>query len=222
MVKVNSIGKNPTQIAGGFMKSFAGWKRPEIIDKLKSETDELHHVLQGNKIFDGLTGENPSVDKYKKLLMRFLPFYSAVEQKLDQVCDWKSLGLNFDERKKSHLIEKDLQILGISDKELNLIPACHESPSLSTVQEALGCLYVLEGATLGAQLMAKNMNVHFGYDTDSGCAFLKCYGEGPSVGLKFKEMAEFIGKNSSTDDENKIINSAKVTFESLDRWLSKD
>jgi len=218
---ISGVGKNSGQVAGGFMKAFIGWKRPAIIDKLKVETDELHHKLQGNIVFDGLTGNNPSVEKYKALLIKFLPFYRAIEERLGQVQDWKSIGFDFEGRRKANLIEKDLKFLGISDEALKAIPICENIPVISTLSEALGCLYVLEGATLGAQQMARNMNANFGYDRSSGSGFLLCYGEGPSVGNNFKEVADFIGSSSTPTDEPKIISSAKSTFECLDRWLGK-
>jgi len=218
---ISGVGKNSGQVAGGFMKAFIGWKRPAIVDKLKTETDELHHKLQRNIAFDGLTGNNPSVEKYKALLIKFLPFYRAIEERLEQVQDWKSIGFDFEGRRKANLIEKDLKFLGVSDEALNVISVCENIPDIKTLPEALGCLYVLEGATLGAQQMARNMNAHFEYNRDSGAAFLLCYGEGPGVGNNFKEVADFIGIQSSSANETKIITSAKATFEYLDRWLSK-
>ena len=215
---VDGIGKDSTQVARSFMKNTV-WKRPEILDKLKAETDELHHRLQINKAFEGLTGDNPSINQYTRLLMKFLPFYREIEQKLAEVQDWEFVGFNFKEKRKSHLIEKDLKFLGLTDEKLQSIPACKEIPELNTIQQALGCMYVLEGSMLGAQLLAKNLNTHFGYDSDNGCAYLKCYGEGQSVGLKFREFANFLAKHSSCADESEIVNSAKATFESLDKWL---
>lgn len=216
---ISGVGKNSGQVAGGFMKAFQGWKRPAIIDKLKVETDELHHKLQGNIAFDGLTGNNPSCEKYKALLMKFLPFYRVIEERLEQVQDWKSIGFDFEGRRKSQLIEKDLRFLGVADEDIGVIPVCENIPDIKTLPEALGCMYVLEGATLGAQQMARNMNANFGYDRSSGAAFLLCYGEGSNVGNNFKEVADFIGSSSTPTDEPKIISSAKATFESLDRWL---
>ena len=100
------------------------------------------------------------------------------------------------------------------------VPRCDNLPTIESFEQALGCMYVLEGATLGAQQMARNFKGERNMDKNNGCAFLKCYGEGMSVGMKFKAFADFLGANYARARENEVIEAAKETFDKLDLWLS--
>ncbi|MBI1858938.1 MAG: biliverdin-producing heme oxygenase, partial [Candidatus Melainabacteria bacterium] len=148
-------------IGGGTVKSsqatsqnpFGNWKRPPILDKLKTETDSRHIKLQQNTIFNGLLGKAPPLDRYRVLLEKFWGFYKPMEEKFGARSEWQASGFNFNERRKAHLIEKDLAFLSVTAQD---IPSCDDLPEIESFEQALGCMYVLEGATLGAQQMARN------------------------------------------------------------------
>ena len=79
-------------------------------------------------------------------------------------------------------------------------------------------MYVLEGATLGAQFLARNLNQTLAMDENNGCAFVKCYGE--NVGAMFKAFGDFLSQHANKSNEDEMIQSAKETFLKLDKWLS--
>ena len=218
MNKVNGPTEMPPQMVAGNLGLFSGHKRPEILIKLKTETDTLHHKLQVNKVFEGLFTSTPSVNRYIELLKKFLGFYSILEANIACTKELNELGFDFEERRKTHFIEKDLRILGLTEDELLNLPKCSDLPRVSTLGEALGCIYVLEGATLGAQQLARNLNQALGMNENNGCAFLKCYGD--KVGPMFKAFGDFLDSNSSKYNHEEAIADAKQTFILLDKWLT--
>ena len=55
---------------------------------------------------------------------------------------------------------------------------------LNNAAKALGCLYVLEGATLGGVLIARHVRASLGFDGDAGSAFYLGYG--PRTGAMWR------------------------------------
>jgi heme oxygenase len=75
-------------------------------------------------------------------------------------------------------------------REPDAIPHCSHLPQVHTFQRGLGCLYVLEGSTLGARLISGRIESRFGIGDGSGGAFFNAYGE--SVGQKWAEFRDFV------------------------------
>ncbi len=57
------------------------------------------------------------------------------------------------------------------------LPRCSRILSLPDLAQALGCLYVLEGATLGGQVLSRRSAEPFGFTRAHGCAFFHRYGD---------------------------------------------
>jgi len=93
-------------------------------------------------------------------------------------------------------------------------------PEVKSITEALGCLYVLEGATLGGQVIGRHLKKNLALDEDRGCAFFCSYGD--EVGLMWQSFQEtlrsYCSKYGSTE-EAQLVKSACETFASLDYWL---
>lgn len=80
-------------------------------------------------------------------------------------------GLEFAARRRSLLIARDLEILGVeppSDAEVT-------PPAASSRAEALGLLYVLEGSTLGGRVIRRQVAARGG--AFAGLSFLDPYGD---------------------------------------------
>jgi heme oxygenase len=82
-------------------------------------------------------------------------------------------------------------------------------------------MYVLEGATLGGQLMARAAQQHLGISVASGGAFFFSYG--PDLGHMWKSFGTLVQDYATSDPiANTIVAAACDTFETLDRWLNAD
>lgn len=189
-----------------------------VLTELKAQTRSYHDQLEGNLY---IAGRLSSPELYQALLGRFLGFYDPVEKRIAGLPGWASLSLDFGRRRKAALLRKDLKALGMSDDDIGLLPVCAEAPALSDMPQALGCMYVLEGATLGGQLISRQLKGELGVDESNGGAFFNSYGAGTS--RMWKEFSAFLSAYSTTDSiENAIIESARDTFIAFDRWLSAE
>ena len=96
---------------------------------------------------------------------------------------------------------------------------CQHLPRLDSVAEVLGCLYVIEGASLGGQIIAKHLKANLGLTPETGASFFSGYGA--STGdywLAFKTLLTEVATTLDQDDQ--IVRSAKSTFQTLGDWLS--
>jgi heme oxygenase len=113
-------------------------------------------------------------------------------------------------------LEADLLALG--DRDLARIPRCEQLPDLDTVPQVLGCLYVIEGATLGGQIITRHLLANLGLTAQAGVAFFAGYGA--ETGPRWQAFGAMLrGGAQRWGGEEEIVASANTTFETLESWL---
>ncbi|OWK38693.1 biliverdin-producing heme oxygenase [Fimbriiglobus ruber] len=184
-----------------------------ILARLKQETQPQHEAVERRL---GLFDHPPTRDSYRTLLRRFYGFHEPVEARIGGLADWSQLGFDFDRRRKAALLEQDLQALGDTRATLDALPRCPDLPDLSSVPRALGCLYVLEGSTLGGQYITRHLGKLPGGPFPT--AFFASYGD--EVGAMWKAFGAFLTAYSQARaDDDVIVASARDTFAALGAWL---
>ena len=149
--------------------------------RLKRETTAVHQHLETQL---GLLDPSLDVHRYRRVLETFYGFYVPVEIDVTRLAAAEP-PLGFSLRARAELIERDLLALGRSPAELAALPLCSDRPELSCSEDLAGCLYVLEGACLGGQVLIPLLHRRLGLAKDSGAAFFagdeegRCRG-GPS------------------------------------------
>lgn len=155
---------------------------------------------------------------YRTCLGRFFGYYAPLEQRLVRSGAWNGTGLDYGNLRKTPHLSQDLTALGVTPVEMEQTPLCCALPDVRTTARLFGCLYVIEGATLGGQIVTRHLQANLGVTPQSGGALFRGYGE--HTGSRWKafgaHLTAFAG-SSGTDDE--IVASANETFETLDRWL---
>lgn len=73
--------------------------------------------------------------------------HAAMEPRLHAFTEWPQLDLDLPARSKLTHLDDDLRDLGCPDP--TTLPHASELPTLDTIDDVLGCMYVLEGATPG-------------------------------------------------------------------------
>lgn len=95
------------------------------------------------------------------------------------------------------------------------LPTCPGFPLLDTIPRALGCAYVLEGATLGGAVILRHLGRTLGVTRERGGAFFGSYGS--ASGPMWKE---FCGALAACDEPAEpAVAAARETFATLDGWL---
>lgn len=189
----------------------------DIMAALKARTAEHHSSLESAlPIF----AESQSIESYTRVLRIFLGFYEPVETMLAAILDPHKIELNMSERRRAGLLRVDLLALGLLPAEIDLIPRSKDLPTLKTVDEGLGTLYVLEGSTLGGQVIAREVEQRFGIGKEQGAAFF--HGYGSRTGRMWLDLCSSIREYASHDgNTDAMVNAARSTFQSLESWIRK-
>jgi heme oxygenase len=117
-------------------------------------------------------------------------------------------GLDFESRCKSELLRKDLYTLG---RDPDAVPQCQHLPSVDTFPKAIGCLYVLEGSTLGSVFIAESLKKTLRLGDDSGAAYFNAYGG--DVRQRWTDFRGFVSASVTPTDEEEIVAAATETFQ---------
>ena len=188
---------------------------PTIRELLKVGT-QAHHARAEASL--PLMDEGLTVDRYRQMLARLLGFYAPLERRLAGA-DWSRIGLDPARRRKSPLLVADLRALALTDAQITALPRCEELPEARSLSDALGCLYVLEGATLGGQLVRRHVAARLGIGPQNGCAFFAAYGD--AVGPMWREyqqrLATLVDGGEAAADA--VVDAARRTFDALTHWL---
>jgi heme oxygenase len=177
----------------------------------------MHAHLEATvDVFDQLQ----SVERYSALLARFLGFYAPLEDRLAHVLAGTPTEISFAERRKVPWLVADLRYLGCDAAALDQLPRCQEIPPAVHLSSALGCLYVLEGATLGGNVIRPHVERQLGLGPGRGCTFFSSYGD--EVGEMWQSfchyLCNFADVTPGVNDE--IVDAAADTFTSFDRWVA--
>jgi heme oxygenase (biliverdin-IX-beta and delta-forming) len=179
-----------------------------LIAHLRSVTRPAHDRLEGGLgLLDAF-----DVDAYAAVLSRFYGFWKGWEPQV--------AGLLGDDaftkpRRRLHLIEADLTVLGLSREVLAALPLCPLTP-LRDAAEALGSLYVMEGSTLGGRIIQRNVERCL---KDAGRASSSYFnGYGARTGAMWRTFMSRLDDVAEAEMES-VGRGATATFERLGMWL---
>ena len=186
-----------------------------VLLELRRATAVHHRALEADAGIWELLASRAS---YEKLLTRFFGIYSVVEAQIEAVSNLALALPDLAERRKTSALRADLTALGVA---VAGCATCADVPKVATIPAALGCLYVLEGSTLGGQLIAREVGKQLHLGPQNGCQFFSSYGA--RVGEMWKsftrDLEEYSSANPGGRDET--IATTIATFECFSRWLSK-
>jgi heme oxygenase len=193
----------------------SGPNETSLRQRLKRETAAVHRHLEAQL---GLLDPGLDVHRYLHVLETFYGFYVPVEIDLTRLAA-AELRLGFPLRARAELIERDLLALGLSPADIAALPLCRARPELSGVEDLAGCLYVLEGACLGGQVLSPLLQRRLGLAKGSGAAFFA--GDEEWTLPRWKVIVAWLdGLPRTGASTAKIISAATATFDAFARWAA--
>lgn len=195
-----------------------------IFQRLRAETRELHERVE--RVVPAMTVR--TLDEYEDLLRRFHSLFSAIEPRILGLEGLHEVIPDLEDRQKLPLLRRDLRCLGSSPLAGGALPAT--LPLLDGVPSALGCLYVVEGSTLGGRIIRTHLERHLGLTRHNGASFFSSYGDevGP-MWARFRSAAQkyLVGlpdepgaPTRRADAEDSVVRAAIETFVAFERWFS--
>jgi heme oxygenase len=178
-----------------------------LLLRLREETRPAHHRLEAelDLLSDGLT-----LERYGAVLAHFHWFLRTWEPLVARLLADDAF---FEPRRKLALLQRDMGALNLDP----IAGICTDLPGLSTRAQALGSLYVVEGSTLGGQVIARHARRRLGLPEGEGTAFFESYG--PAVGAYWNALRHILADSSSPLTDASAVAAARQTFLCLGRVL---
>lgn len=182
--------------------------------RLRQETAESHQKLEDNPLSKAILTPSVSIEDYQSYLAALFGVTIACEDQIFPAISHVITDLA--ERYKSRLIIDDLLATGLTEAEIDAL-AVHRF-EFSSVAEALGIMYVLEGSTLGGKILYRHIHEVLGLTPENGASYF--WGYGAQTGNLWKSfisaLTQFVDLHEERDQ---VIASAKNTFTIIDNWL---
>jgi heme oxygenase (biliverdin-IX-beta and delta-forming) len=188
-----------------------------ILPLLRAATGPLHERVE--RTLD-LASRLRTVESYAKYLERSYGFYKPMEERL---AAWSgALGLDPGTRWKTPWLHSDLAWLGRSADDIARLPVCTPLSAPAGADEAFGCLYVLEGATLGGQVIRRQIERDLGLAAGRGGSFFTGYGD--AVGPMWKEFCASLEAwgEAHPGCGPRIVQAAVETFTGFETWFRNE
>lgn len=183
-------------------------ERSALMRRLREETAAHHKRLE-----DGLALSPQSVNevRIRGILRGFYAFYRAWEPWIEVSPINKEF---FAPRRKSPVVARDLRALGL--KDFGQIPRFDLRLGEPTLARAFGSLYVIEGSTLGGQIIERWIRSS-AWMPEGGLEYFSSYG--PYVGWMWKEFQRELSAKVPVSSQDQVIDGAASTFDNLHFWF---
>lgn len=175
-----------------------------VSEYLKQNTAEYHDAAE--KLFNSekIFNKTFSLEDYRKIIhTNYLMLLHSEDKIFNQLNADFGGKLQLVERKKLPLIEKDLAALALENQ------AQSHDLEFNNAYEALGALYVIEGSTLGGNVIAKQLSKTEGFE-EVTFNFFGCYQE--NTGPMWKNFKEVLDTEVKEEQYNEVLSGAKKLY----------
>jgi heme oxygenase len=185
-----------------------------LLQELRQKTAPQHRALEQNSYSWKCLS---SRDGYAHLLVKLFAIHSAFENRLATVETLPFWLPDISERWKLAFLKSDLAALSVPEPHMTF----QDLPVISSVASAFGCLYVLEGSTLGGQIITRHLQSQLGMVAEDGRRFFAGYGA--RTGHYWKTFGDKLAAYSSASGPShaEVIQSAIHTFHYFSQWLTE-
>lgn len=185
-----------------------------VLQHLRAQTAELHVALEKRLPFFADSLDFPA---FLQLMQAYYGFYAPLEDAL-RASEHFPADFDLQPRLKSATLRDDLRALGLFAEQIEQTQRCEGLPDLNCSAACLGVLYVLEGATLGSQVLRRQIQARLGLDAGNGAAFLDIYGA--DTGRRWRGFLEYLCSRPLDDAERAaVVRAAQDTFRCFEHWL---
>ncbi|MCS3531857.1 biliverdin-producing heme oxygenase [Chryseobacterium sp. JUb7] len=175
-----------------------------VSEYLKQNTAEFHDAAEKLFSSEKIFSRTFTLEDYKKIIhTNYLMLLHSEDKIFSSLADKFSDKLQLTDRKKLPLIEKDLESLALENQ------AASHTLEFDNENEALGAMYVIEGSTLGGNVIAKQLSKTEGFDNVT-FNFFGCYQE--NTGPMWKSFKEVLDTEVKEENYNEVLSGAKKLY----------
>ena len=189
-----------------------------LLTRLRAKTGSAHLAIEQTL---NLTDPSLTLIRYLHRIKQFYSFYKPLESRLLELSSGIAPWLDIRNRQKTAFLEADLQSMNQAIPNTGEpLTLCTALPQLNSTAECFGCLYVLEGATLGGVVISKHIQDMLGVTPETGGLFFHGYGQ--RTGEMWREFRAAMSLfDAQTHQQDQVIVAARATFDTLRHWCAK-
>lgn len=184
---------------------------PPIHSDLRAATSHLHRRLDARLPFS-----TTDIAVYRRMMQAYYGFYLPIEELLTAPAS-AIPDMEWEGRLKTAALRTDLLALGLTVQQIDALPVCRRLPVVTTQPQALGALYVLEGATLGGQALRAIIKKKLDIDSVNGGGFMDVYGA--ETRAAWQRFIACLSRVQTPEDIAQAVAVAQQTFICFEEWL---
>lgn len=188
-----------------------------VLSRLRSETRDLHELVEENPLHRAIVEGTVTLESYLSLLKRMYRIHHCFEYWTGSRKEWPEFQFDFGEHRHLSQLDLDLAALGSAISRSCL------STAILPLQDAgfpflLGYFYVLEGSSLGGQILSRLLAQHLGLTPEHGGAYFHSYGS--LVGERWRSTQQLLSRVGTTvDAADATVAGARDAFTRIDAIL---
>jgi heme oxygenase (biliverdin-IX-beta and delta-forming) len=181
------------------------------MQRLRQETEVDHRAVEGAM---PLMHEGLSKAQYVRCLRQIYGVVAAWEECAAEMApQWLRPALFA--RLRKPLLERDLAWFSVEkDDRRPTLPEMNDPPNF------FGAMYVMEGSTLGGQIIARHVERVLHLNEGHGNSYFR--GHGSQTGPMWKEFCEMLKLRILDDQTDAVIISAKAMFNIFGAWMLRN
>ena len=185
--------------------------KPDLHAVLRAQTGAAHARLETSL---GLLDPPLERARFMAVLQGFWGFHRVWEPSLQAHPELRNLLAG---RSRLAQLERDLAALGLTAHEIETLPLCADAARLQgSAMRMLGSVYVLEGSTLGGQVIGRALQ---GQDWLPEGGFLYFNPYAAQTGAMWRALRDALDAASTSAGDVEIVGGATAAFEVLNNWL---
>lgn len=187
-------------------------RRGEALARLRAATADAHGGLERSLDLLGRVGDR---QRFVRVLERFFGFHLAWERAIRQ---HPAIRVFHEPRSRLPHLRRDLSALGRTHAELARLPLCVAAAGLAKDEAgAIGSIYVMEGSTLGGQVIARAL-ASADWRPAGGLTYFEPYRA--RTGEMWRGFGVWAETSLAADDHVAAAGGANRTFSLLQEWLT--
>lgn len=183
----------------------------DLLARLRRDTAAVHDRLEADL---DLLRRPLDRQHMLRVLERFHGFHAVWEGAMRR----SSIGAFYEPRRRMNHLATDLLALGLQPAEIEALPLCAAAGRLAATREAaVGALYVMEGSTLGGQVIGKAL-AEANWLPAGGLTYFNPYGE--RTGPMWRSFRDWAQMTTPFESHAAVSAGAQATFETLHSWMT--
>ena len=183
--------------------------------QLRAATRAAHHRIDHHELLAPLVRSDLQRAHYIKLLHTFAWIYRTLDPAFATALRRWCPATGFQSSDRIGWLAEDLALLAPDAAS----PEPYQAPAIDSPAELVGRLYVIEGSTLGGQVIARQLELSLGVGPASGGRFF--HGHGPATPERWQAFMAFAGHACPHADIQVACAAANSMFEELAHDLKR-